>query len=188
VHSNSNSHSVSGGMLTKHADNEDRQPFDLYPTPPGFTRALLDVITLPNHVWEPAAGEGSMVRVLREYGYKVRATDINSSYPVDFLSSNMRADAIVTNPPYKLVSEFIAQGLAQSDGMLCLLLAQHHLAGKARYNLFYGPTPPTDLIFILDKMMVYGNLSVFHHVWFVWDKSDQSGVTKFHWAFAPKEV
>ena len=179
------SHDVSAGQLRATQTNPDRDPMDFYPTPVGFTRALLDRVPLKGRVWEPAAGDGAIVAVLKEYGYRVCGTDITHTPSEDFLTSNRRAKSIVTNPPYRLCTEFIRHGLAQTDGILCLLLASFHMSGKNRAAEFFFPVPPSDLIYVLDKMAVLGKTSVFNHVWFVWDK-DYHGPTRFHWALVPK--
>ena len=50
----------------------------LYCTPPHITKALLKREFFPGTIWEPAAGKGHIVQVLRECGYTdVVASDIN---------------------------------------------------------------------------------------------------------------
>lgn len=93
---------------------------DLYETPAVATESLLRVERLPHRLWEPAAGRGAMVRVLRAAGHEVYATDlIDYGSPdvdrtgIDFLRASMPSDteAIVTNPPYKIANEFVAHAL-----------------------------------------------------------------------------
>lgn len=52
---------------------------DLYPTPPEVTYALLDFLGLPGNtrIWEPACGNGDMVREMEAWGYQVTGTDIS---------------------------------------------------------------------------------------------------------------
>jgi hypothetical protein len=49
---------------------------DLYETPPVAVRALLKVERIPHKVWEPAASNGSIVRILEAVGHHVVAKDI----------------------------------------------------------------------------------------------------------------
>ena len=49
---------------------------DLYETPECATRALLHIERLPRRIWEPAAGRGAIVRVLRAHGHEVVASDL----------------------------------------------------------------------------------------------------------------
>ena len=61
-----------------------RKPADFYPTPDEVTQALLDFWAIPREslVWEPACGDGHMVKTLKRNGFKVIGTDIR--YGVDF--------------------------------------------------------------------------------------------------------
>ena len=87
----------------------EREPDEFYPTPPEPTRAFLlaeceRLATFPS-IWEPAAGDGAMVREMRSIGLEVVASDlidrgcgatIRNFY--DFQSAPCRA--AVTNPPF----------------------------------------------------------------------------------------
>jgi hypothetical protein len=50
---------------------------DLYETPPVAVEALLRYEKLPHQIWEPAAGRGAIVRVLRNAGHAVIASDVH---------------------------------------------------------------------------------------------------------------
>jgi hypothetical protein len=93
---------------------------DLYETPPEAVHALLKHERLPECIWEPACGPGSIARVLRGAGHIVAATDlVNYDWPANFAAMSGRdflmerempvlgRDAIVTNPPFKLANEFV---------------------------------------------------------------------------------
>lgn len=147
-----------------------RHPADDYPTDPRWTRVLTRNVPLRGTVWEPAAGSGLMAGTLEEAGYAVRATDIASG--TDFLESSDRAGTIVTNPPYRLLDEFILHGLAQSDEMLCLLVGWHFLSGGSRRaQRIWTPHPPSRILVIPQRMPVNGTHSQFCHAWVVWDHS-----------------
>jgi hypothetical protein len=62
------------GVRIRHqlADRGD----DLYETPAVATRALCACEQLPHHIWEPAAGRGAIVDVLRGAGHEVVGTDL----------------------------------------------------------------------------------------------------------------
>lgn len=160
----------------------DRHPRDAYPTQPAWTRVLLDRVQLRGGVWEPAAGDGAMSRIIETAGYEVRSTDIVDG--VDFLTCTDRAGTIITNPPYKDLDEFVSHGLQQADHMLCLLVGWHFLAGGARRaDGTWIPHPPTRIIVIAERMRVNGSPSQFNHAWVIWDKSAQ-GPTTLEWAHA----
>jgi hypothetical protein len=123
---------------------------DLYQTPPCAVHALLKVEQLPDNIWEPACGPGSIVRTLRAEGYRVMATDLIDYQSPDqdyadwnFLSeTSMPAggyDAILTNPPFKHATQFAEKALElcprvylllrlaflESDGRTALLESGH---------------------------------------------------------------
>ena len=60
---------------------------DFYPTPPEATVALMDFLDLPKgtKIWEPACGQGHMVKVMEQMGYAVIGTDIQ--FGDDFLKA-----------------------------------------------------------------------------------------------------
>jgi hypothetical protein len=102
---------------------------DLYETPPAATEALLRVEQLPHRIWEPAAGKGAIVGVLRDHGHAVLASDVhNYGFPLHFVAdfltqTNMPAgcEAILTNPPYQIVESFIAHALDLAPRVIMLL-------------------------------------------------------------------
>jgi hypothetical protein len=120
-------------MSLTHAANPGRHSVaarkdDLYETPPEAVQALLKVEGLPESIWEPACGPGSIVGILRAAGHQVRATDLNdygcpdSESGVDFLMERAPWDgAIVTNSPYKLAGQFVAHALTLCPRVIMLL-------------------------------------------------------------------
>jgi hypothetical protein len=105
------------GQSGRHPLKEHR--LDSYPTPPEAVEALLKVERLPHCVWEPAAGHGAIVQVLRGYGHTVFASDITSygfplHYVGDFLDRKAAppdTNCLLTNPPFSIVNEFVAHAL-----------------------------------------------------------------------------
>ena len=154
-------------MVAGNRPNPDRRPRDDYPTDPAWTRVLLLNQPLVGPVWECAAGEGRMASVLAQH-YPTRVTDISTG--TDFLASTDRAPSIVTNPPYRLLDQFIEHGLQQTDRYLCLLAGWHSLAGgQRRASSIWRRTPPNRALAIPERMKVGGAPSQFNHVWLVWD-------------------
>jgi hypothetical protein len=103
---------------------------DLYETPGVATEALLRVERLPHRLWEPAAGHGAIVKVLRAAGHEVLASDLidyrePTHFPHhDFLLERKApggCEAIVTNPPYKLAEEFVGHALELCPRVIMLL-------------------------------------------------------------------
>jgi hypothetical protein len=115
---------------------EDRPTYDYYPTPPPMTKALLPVETFNGDIWEPACGDGSMSKVLEAHGYNVISTDIEPrDYGTQldfFFASSLLAPNIVTNPPYKLLNEFIERAALFQPEKLALLSKLNALETQER--------------------------------------------------------
>jgi hypothetical protein len=103
---------------------------DLYETPAVAVDALLRVEKIPHRVWEPACGPGNIVKALRAAGHDVLATDLvdygdsSAFYRRDFLMERLLPpgrEAIVTNPPFKLVEEFVAHAIEICPLVIMLL-------------------------------------------------------------------
>ena len=68
---------------------------------------------LPRRIWEPAAGDGAIVRELIASGRQVVASDVQDygladCRILDYLTAPrmVGVNGIVTNPPFKLAIEF----------------------------------------------------------------------------------
>jgi hypothetical protein len=102
---------------------------DLYETPPEAARALLRVETIPHCIWEPAAGRGAIVRVLRDVGHAAIASDIyDYGFPLHFvrdflaeIKAPVGVEAIVTNPPYRDAQAFVEHALRLVPRVIMLL-------------------------------------------------------------------
>lgn len=119
-----------------------RRQSDFYPTPPEATIALLQFLDLPGEtvVWEPACGEGDMVRAIWGFGLHCYGTDINEGQ--DFLTyRNEEAfDWIITNPPFSLAEAFIRCAAKIGKPFAMLLKSQYWHAAK-RAQLFHEIPP-----------------------------------------------
>ena len=109
----------------------------LYCTPPHITKALLKRECFPGSIWEPAAGRGDIVKALLRCRYPdVMALDIydwkfQPCRIQDFLTSTTESDCIVTNPPFDLKAQFLAQAKR---------LARHKIAMLFPVNFEYTMT------------------------------------------------
>lgn len=161
---------------------------DLYETPPEAVEALLRAEPIPLRVWEPACGPGAIARVLRSNGRNVFASDLvdyksadQDQTGWDFLLEQRSIhgfDAIVTNPPYKLASQFVRQAIKLKIQYVAMLLRLAFLEGSGRSDILDGP---------LSRVHVFKNrLPMMHRdgwegkrstsaipfAWFIWDRSD----------------
>lgn len=168
---------------------------DLYETPPVATEALLRVECLPECIWEPACGPGSIVSVLRKAGHNVHATDLvdygcpDSFNGYDFLMErhpDFQIGAIVTNPPFKLANEFVAHAFDLGIPKVVMLLRLAFLESEKRRSILDAGTLARVHVFRNRLPMMHrhgwdGNKagSSVAFAWFVWDSSHR-GPTELH--------
>jgi hypothetical protein len=183
--------SVQHAFLPQQTSYEERGD-DLYETPSCATEALLRAERLPALLWEPAAGYGAIVDVLRAHGHKVLASDI-ADYGIpthfagrDFLLESKApasCEGIVTNPPFKLATEFARHAVKLVPYVALLLRIQ-----------FLESTKRTDVLEHsgLARVWVFRNrLPRMHRhnwdgprstqaqafCWFVWERDHQGPAT-----------
>jgi hypothetical protein len=174
-------------MRIQSSHDHSSRGLDAYFTPPEAVASLLHIERghLPRFLWEPAAGDGAIVRPLREAGYQVTASDI-ADYGLDdcrtglnYLTAKAPPDVggIVTNPPYKLAVRF-AQKAMREVPYLALLLRTNFLESTNRLPFFREHEPAR--IWIASR-----RLPMMHRhgwtgprapsntcfAWFIWDKA-----------------
>jgi hypothetical protein len=158
---------------------------DAYFSPPEATASLLHIEAkyLPKCIWEPAAGDGAIVRPLREAGLTVIASDIvdyglEGCTTVDYLKAKSIADVkgIITNPPYKLAMQFAQKALREAP-YLALLLRTNFLESTARLPFFQRHQPARIWISSRRLPMMHRHgwqgrraPSNTCFAWFVWDE------------------
>lgn len=169
----------------------DERGDDLYETPAVATEALLRVEKLPEIIWEPACGPGSIVGTLRKAGHKVYATDLvdygcpDSEARIDFLmerSAPTYIGAIVTNPPFKLANQFVAHALTLAPKVV-MLLRLAFLEGTGRSPIMDGGALARVHVFknrlpMMHRagrgtMVAKTNSSAMAFAWFVWERTHQ---------------
>jgi hypothetical protein len=168
---------------------------DLYESPPEAVRALLKAEHIPDVVWEPACGPGSIVRVLRASGRQVYATDLvdyqspdQDESGWDFLSERqlpIGVQAIVTNPPFKNAAAFVAHALELCPRVI-MLLRLAFLESTRRAPILDGGHLARVFVFSNRLPMMHrdgwegpkvSNPTAF--AWFSWDRN-HSGPTLLH--------
>jgi len=109
---------------------------DMYETPAQAVHALLLVEQLPLHIWEPAAGRGAIVRILRDAGHVVFASDlVDYGEPTHFSGRDFLlereapagCEMILTNPPFKFAEQFVAHALDLCPRVIMLLRLAFHI-------------------------------------------------------------
>ena len=177
-----------------HAD----RGLDAYFSPPEAVTSLLHIEAdgLPRRIWEPAAGDGAIVKPMREAGYEVAASDIadygleDCEAGIDYLSAALPdgVEGIVTNPPFKLAVKFAEKALNEVP-YLALLLRTNFLESTSRLQFFRNHPPSR--IWITSR-----RLPMMHRhgwegprapsntcfAWFIWDERPQKRVVDwFDW-------
>ncbi len=199
-----NKKSVFATLGASNHSKQERETMDYYATEPKAIDLLASKFDIPHRVWECACGGGSLSEKLKERGHEVISTDIiDRGYEgfngeCDFLSRlfhpKIEGDyAIVTNPPYKFVTEFVLTALdVLPDGCyLCLFLKTTALESRGRWEKIYRQTPPRYVFQCIDRILCAKNAEFEDarknlgagaqaYAWFVWQKG-WKGQTTLDW-------
>src|SRR5215467_1207420 len=126
-------------IQTSHA--HDERGLDAYFTCTEAVQAFLRLEGdhLPSCIWEPAAGDGAIVKPLRKAGRIVFASDI-ADYGLggceidDYLTTPVinGVEGIVTNPPYQLAQEFAKKAIADVPYVALFVRTNWVMEGAAR--------------------------------------------------------
>ena len=193
---------------TKESDVADH---DLYCTHPESIQLFLNKckernFILPEKIYEPCCGLGSISNELIKAGHDVLSTDlIDRGYGegnIDFLKltkETLRPEwkdylkCIVTNPPYKYAQECVEKAieLLDDDGICIMFLKTTFLESKSRIELF----KKHKLRYIwqyVDRQGCGKNTTIFKnggaaaYAMFIWDKS-YNGLPELDWIETPKK-
>ena len=122
--------------------SRDGQP-DAWMTPPDLIKALIkhvlpEVVSKHTLIWDPAMGDGKLLRAINKAGYATFGTDAYAIRdPIDFLAYiPTDKPTLVTNPPFNQLDEWIghAVGLLHAGHLrnVVLLLRGDHLGAARR--------------------------------------------------------
>lgn len=168
--------------------HEPPDALDDFPTPEWGTRALTWFLRdsfgyriSEQDVWEPAANRGHMVRPLSEAFRHAHATDAHDygcGYGVrDFLwpGDELRHDWIITNPPFRLATDFALTAIERARVGVALLMRSVWTEGCDRYERIFSQRAPTWQLQFSERLpMVRGRVgskvtTATAYSWFVWD-------------------
>jgi hypothetical protein len=178
------------GTIVK-ADALEREEDDFYPTPAEPTRAFLhaeiDRLRDFNSIWEPAAGDGAMVREMESLGLDVHASDlidrgcgavIRDFY--GYTEATSPAYAIVTNPPFGECgwgngkARWLKHALQTLNVEYMALLMNWGWPGAGGLGPFYAQFPPARVYLMRWKIDFTGQgAPPMLNAWFCWDKKWQ---------------
>lgn len=161
---------------------------DFFPTWPWATRALC-VHVLPElqelpppwrqTVWEPAAGQGHMVRPLCEFFDQVIPSDLydyGAGYPQHDFRSLLPVvyypHWVITNPPFRLFLDFAERAMASATVGVALLCRLSVLEGQRRYERLFRARPPTIVAPFVERVPMaagrLGETTATAYAWLVW--------------------
>ncbi len=173
------------------AAGRERHPDDFDPTPAEPTRAFLaaehDRLIDFGMLWEPAAGDGAMVREIEAAGfpcYKSDLIDRGCGAEIrDYFSyarEECPAKAQVTNPPYNRVNwrdgrgEWIKHGMGTLGLDYMALLLSWNWPGAGGLSKVWAEFPPARVYLMRWKIDFTGDGSPpMLNAWFVWDRAYQ---------------
>ena len=163
---------MSNGGIKMSATNRGskRSAYDFYATPKECIEKLLDnfIIEKTNiNILEPSAGNGNIIKVLKEKGINgnITAIEIREEEYKNLLSltddvvindflqwnTNKQYDLIIGNPPFSLAKEFIEKCFKISNGKtkIVMLLRTSFLESKSRYD--FWQKHPLNGLYVLSK-------------------------------------
>jgi hypothetical protein len=170
----------------------DDRGLDAYFTPPEAINSLIAIEghRLPRSIWEPAAGDGAIVRPLRDAGYRVVASDIvdygldGCRVGVDYLKAEpQNVGGVITNPPFRLAKKFAIKAVSEYN-YVALLLRTNFLESMNRMAFFLEYPPSRIWVSSRRLPMMHrhgwdGNISTSNtaYAWFIWDGFYSAGPT-----------
>ena len=153
---------LAGTNLAGMSTTRDRVDNDFYATPRNAIEAILNEVKLDGSILEPAAGQGHISKVLKEYYpySEIVSTDLiqreeRFGIPiqggVDFLTHefNRKFDNVITNPPFNLAQEFIEKALELSNDKVIMFAKIQLLEGNKRRELF--DNTPLKYVYVFSK-------------------------------------
>lgn len=186
---------TSSAVMAQRAEPNDS--LDDFPTPPWAARAFCEWLNPAPvaSVWEPAANRGFMVKGLRDYFGSVYASDVHdygSGFCLhDFLMFGdplHRPEWVVTNPPFRLASEFVMRGLDVASVGVAVIVRSVWSEGIGRYESLFSVRPPSWVLQHVERVsMVRGRYdpkasTATGYSWFVWDAATRPVTeTRFGW-------
>lgn len=161
---------------------EEREENDFYATDPEAIDKLFQVEEFDNNIWECACGDGELSKRMIEYGKNVLSTDlIDRGYGIgrcNFLEQDECFDGdIITNPPYKYITEFILNAIKLSKNKVAMFCKLTTLESQSRYEDIFKTYPPKTIYVFSKRISCYKNndksaykSSAVCYAWFIWEK------------------
>lgn len=194
---------LSATSLAGTSTTRQRVENDFYATPFYATEAIIHKEALIGNILEPAAGQGHISKVIRDWypRSEIVSTDlVDRGDPfnmgiipnIDFLTYDFgrKFDNVITNPPFSLAKEFVERALSLAERKVIMFAKIQLLEGTARRELFEN-NPPKAVYVFSKRVSPLNNgketdeegkpwASTMCFAWFVWDK-DYHGEPIIRW-------
>lgn len=152
-----------------------RNVADFYATPKEAFFPLIEFLPTDVMFWEPACGDGRLVKWLRDADMRARGADPYQAVgefndaQIDFLRDTTRREFIITNPPFSLAFEFCQHALKHAPEV-ALLLRLNFLGSQKRKEWFKVNEP--NALFVLSARPDFtgGGGDSCDYAWFVWSR------------------
>lgn len=168
----------------------ERAPHDWYVEPRWAVDALLNAETFAGLVWDPACGEGTILRCCEARGLQCVGSDvINRGWPgtvvTDFLHEPpaFAAENIICNPPYGVAPQFVGKAIGLCLRKTAMLLRLAFLESESRKNFFATSPLRRVLVFTKRVSMPPGGKNIEPRggtkafAWFVWEHGHEGPPT-----------
>lgn len=197
------------GMRIQSTKSKAVRGLDAYFSPYEAIWALLDIEPdIPGNIWEPAAGDGVIMRAMKQEGFKMIGSDIADYYTrflniqtgINYLEA-VKPDGvkgIITNPPYALARQFVEKALGEV-GYSAWLLRTNFLESERRFNMF--KTNPPARVWISSRRLPMMHRAGYTgpkatsntcFAWFVWDDrvllKDRGKIGWFDWKHHDRDL
>jgi hypothetical protein len=148
-----------------------RHGADFYATPESAFKPLLPFINaIGEEVWEPACGDGRLIKWIRETGAWAEGDDPSRGFKYNFLGDESRRGCIITNPPFSLALEFCDHAIEHAPNVF-MLLRLNFLASRKRRDWWNSHNPSA--LFVLSERPSFtdnGKTDATDYAWFYWGK------------------
>lgn len=178
------------GAIILSEDGLKREADDFYPTPEEPTAAILsspESVRLREFplLWEAAAGDGAMQRIMEAFGHKVHGSDLIDRGAgaeirdfFDFTKADCPSPAILTNPPFDKVNwrdgkaRWLYHALDDLAVDYMALLLPWPFPGAGGLGPFWDKHPPARVYLMRWKIDFTGQgAPPMLNAWFIWDKT-----------------
>ena len=190
---------MKAGLMLGVNPESKREDNDFYATHPSALEVFLDRIegevVLNKNIWECACGQKHLSRVLESRGYDVRNSDlIKRLEDTDIIEKSflefteVYEGDILTNPPFKLATEFLEKGmeLLKTGNKILMFLKIQFLESQSRKALF-KKFPPKYVYCYSQRQQCSMNADFENlkattqfYAWYVWEKGFD-GETILRW-------